>query len=307
MKFNDIYKRAFNQCLGMLASIEPGSDLGAESGWARSLGVSRTTVHALFKSLLAQGIISADGRRRIAVRRPEPSEFFPEDETRSVRNTIERRFMDMVLRREIRPGQQINNLELARQFSVSPSALREYLSEFNQCGLLKRCRNSSWVFLGFDLDFARELSDVREMFELRSALAFAELPPHDPAWQALSKLEQRHIELLADIDGSRAAFSEVDNDLHMLVNSASRNRFVERFHALSSLIFHYHYQWIKDDEKQHRVVAIQEHLAYIAALRSRDRDAIRTVVLAHLQTARLSLFASIERGELRLARVSPRR
>ncbi len=52
------------------------------------------------------------------------------------------------------------------------------------------------------------------------------------------------------------------------------NRFMMDFYDVISMIFHYHYQWNKADEKERNTVAIHEHLAYIAALRSRDARAI---------------------------------
>jgi hypothetical protein len=36
------------------------------------------------------------------------------------------------------------------------------------------------------------------------------------------------------------------------------------FYDLISMIFHYHYQWNKRDEKQRNIAAMREHLIYIA-------------------------------------------
>ena len=76
-------------------------------------------------------------------------------------------------------GQQINGLDLARQFGVSPSAVREYLNKFSHFGFLQKRQNSSWVFLGFNTDFAEELCDVRDLFELHAAnnSRFGQRPP----------------------------------------------------------------------------------------------------------------------------------
>jgi DNA-binding GntR family transcriptional regulator len=212
-----------------------------------------------------------------------------------VRTIVEKGFMDLVLYRDIRPGQQINTLDLARQFSVSASAVREYLTDFSRCGLLERRPNSSWTFRGFDVSFARELSHVRELFEVDSAVRFAELPLDDPLWQELAQIEADHITLLGNIDDEYTKFSRLDDVFHEFIMSVSSNRFMESFHDLLRMVFHYHYQWTKITEKQRNIVAIQEHLAYVAALRSRDRDAIRAAALAHLRTARRSLIESIER------------
>jgi DNA-binding GntR family transcriptional regulator len=61
-------------------------------------------------------------------------------------------------------------------------------------------------------------------------------------------------------------FSDLDSRFHRLVNTASPNRFIDGFFDLITLIFHYHYQWNKRDERQRNEIAIREHLAYIDAL-----------------------------------------
>ncbi len=76
--------------------------------------------------------------------------------------------------------------------------------------------------------------------------------------------------VLAEIDTRFRDFSDIDDRFHRLVNAAAPNRFIDDFHDIISLIFHYHYQWNKRDERNRNAVAIREHLAYIAALKSRD-------------------------------------
>lgn len=295
MRSNDRFKRAYNRYLDRLAETPPGTALDSETALARELGVSRTIVRGLMSALAEAGLVSAEGRARTLLRAPREADRFPQTETESVRASIEKRFMEMVLQHDVRPGEEINNLELARQFAASPTAVREYLSELSQTGLLDRRRDGGWVFRGFDRDFARELFDIRELFELRSAALFAELPDDHPAWARLDEIERRHHALIADIDHAYKEFSRVDADLHELVNAVSRNRFIDKFQSLRSLIFHYHYLWTKDDEKERNLVALKEHLVYIAALKSRNRARIRASALAHLRSARRSLLASIAR------------
>ncbi len=56
------------------------------------------------------------------------------------------------------------------------------------------------------------------------------------------------------------------------------------------MIFHYHYQWRKHDERQRNEVAIGEHLAYIDALVGRDIAAVDAVCRIHLASARETLI-----------------
>lgn len=297
MKTNAVFKRAFNESLLRLEGVPIGGELGSEPEWASALGVSRTTVRAVLRRLAAGGLVAASGRRKILLRAPGGADRFPEGETRSARDIVEKRFMQWILDGDCRPGQQISGLDLARQFGVSTSAIRDYLSRFSQFGLLDRRPNGGWLFKGFTRDFAEELLEVRQMFELRSAQRFLALAPGDAAWRALERIREEHVALLEEAENRFSAFSELDERFHRLVNDASRNRFIVSFYAIISMIFHYHYQWNKRDERERNTAAIREHLVYIDALLGRDRNQVAAALKAHLATARLTLLAAIENFE----------
>jgi len=294
VKTNTVFKRAHNQGLSLLGNYEIGSDIGSEPHWAQALAVSRTTIRSVLRAMAERGIILHDGRRKKLVRCPVPADHYPDLETEQLGVIVEKRFMKWILDGDCKPGQQINGLELARQFGVSTSAIRDYLNRFSQFGLLERRPSGSWAFKGFTSEFAEELFEVREMFELRSAQRFVGLPPNDSAWRALTRIKNEHLTLLQEAESRFADFSELDERFHRLINDASRNRFVVSFYDLISMIFHYHYQWNKRDEKQRNIVAIREHLAYIEALESRDRATAMEGCRAHMATARTTLMTSIE-------------
>ena len=201
--------------------------------------------------------------------------------------------MEWMLRGDLKPGSAINTLELGRQFGVSTTGVREFLNRFARFGLIERRPNARWVFKGFTEDFALELFDIRELFELRSALAFANLPRSSPLWARLAAIRTEHERLLADIDTRFHDFSDLDNRFHRLVHDASHNRFIEDFYDVIAFIFHYHYQWNKTLEKQRNRVAIGEHLDYIDALLSRDPARVELACRRHLTSARQTLLASL--------------
>ncbi|MGO8799520.1 MAG: GntR family transcriptional regulator [Roseiarcus sp.] len=294
MKTNAIFKRTYNACLDLLSTQPVGSRLGSEPTLAATFNVSRTTIRAALGRLAGHGLIRLGGREKIVRRRPVESDYYPKIETEPVSDIVEKRFMQWILRGDCRPGRQIDSLELARQFGVSTSAIREYLKGFSQFGLLERRSSGGWIVKGFTKEFALELSEVRELFELRSVQKFVELPENDAAWRSLEILNRDHLLLKEQIETRHADFSALDERLHRLINNTSRNRFVVNFYALISIIFHYHYQWSKIGEKERHGVAIDEHLAYISALKSRDTEAAMAQCRAHMRTARATLVRSIE-------------
>lgn len=276
--------------LDLVAASEKGLPLPSENALSRRLGVSRTTVRKVLNEFSERGYVEGDGRSRV-VAVPVPADaHFPKTETVSTSTQVEKRFMEWILRGDAKPGAQLNELELARQFGVGTTAIREFLNRFQRFGLLEKRPNAGWVFKGFTFDFAVELFDIREMFELRSASAFTSLAQDSPIWTELAALEREHHDLLAEIEARFHDFSDLDNRFHRLINAAAPNRFVDDFYDIITFIFHYHYQWNKRDERQRNEVAIREHLAYIAALTARDRRRIEAACRAHLGSARKTLL-----------------
>lgn len=292
MRSENLFKRQFNEFLRHVLSVGHGPALGSEREIGRTLGTSRTTVRKCLAAATESGLLSSN---RVVLRQPEPSELYTEAETTPPTLMVERAFLTWILQSDSGPGQAINALQLARQFHVSTTTIREFLQSFRHFGLMERQPGGKWVFRGMTLEFANELSDIREIFEMRSVMSFVEFDAGDPSWRELRQLRTEHLELLETIDTDYHRFSLLDERLHRLINSASSNRFVTEFYHVISLIFFYHYQWNKKDERSRNEAAVYQHLAYIDAILSRDQKRIIQTCTAHLSEARRTLLASIDR------------
>lgn len=294
MKTNALYKRTYNQCLDQFARLLPGDILQSEPKLATALGVSRTTVRAVLAQMDQIGIIAIEGRtkrlRRAAVR----ADYLDGADLEPLSDMVERKFMTWMSGPEFSPGKTINGLDLARQFGVSTSAIRDCLNKFSHFGLLERQSSGRWSALGLTVDFVAELFDMREVMELRAVERFVALAPDHAAWTALNTLSKQHTVLLDDIEIRYRDFSELDDRFHRLINSVAANRFLANIQGVMSMIFHYHYQWNKRDEKERNQVAVEEHLAYISGLQSRDIVQAQHACRLHLQTARFTLLTSLQ-------------
>lgn len=293
MKRDTVFKRAFNDALDFLSTCESREILPSEVSLARQLGVSRTTIRKVLSMLEDEGVVVArkNGRRLLKM---NPSTLrFPESDTVPMSDQVEKLFMEWMLRDNASPGTLINERELAREFGVATTGIREFLNRFEHYGLIEKRPNAGWLFKGFTTEFALELFQIREMFELRSAKAFGALPRHSPLWWQIDALRLEHQDLLNDVDSRYHDFSDLDNRFHRLINSAAPNRFIDGFYDIISLIFHYHYQWNKKDERKRNEVAIREHLAYIDALKSKNAASIEQACRTHLASAKQTLITAI--------------
>ena len=181
------------------------------------------------------GLIAWNKRAKTVLRAPKPDDFFPEEETDTLAQIIERSFMRRLLAGGAEAGMQINELELAREIGVGTTSVREFLIRFSRFGLIEKRRNSHWVLKGFTRAFALELTEIREMFELRSAAAFAALPEDSSVWADLDRLEDEHRQLAQEIATRFTAFSELDERFHRLIHRASRNRFIVDFYDVIAM------------------------------------------------------------------------
>src|SRR5690606_7702363 len=145
MKSDTVYKRAFNDALDLVGALEAGATLPSETALSRRLGVSRTTVRKVLAALAAHGLLEAGGRGwRVRATRPAPSKF-PEAETIAMVAEVVKRFMEGMLRGDARPGSAINELELARQFGVATTGIREFLNRFQRFGLIEKRPHGGWL------------------------------------------------------------------------------------------------------------------------------------------------------------------
>jgi DNA-binding GntR family transcriptional regulator len=115
------------------------------------------------------------------------------------------------------------------------------------------------------------------------------------------------VALLEEIDRRYHDFSDLDSRFHELINAANPNRFIDSFYDIITLIFHYHYQWNKRDERQRNEVAVREHLAYIEALQGRSVTMVELACRAHLASARETLLNSTSRVASTAAQSTRRR
>lgn len=284
---------AHNTLLKTLDTMEIGDALASDSALARELNVSRTVVRAALHAMKERSIIEKQDRSNVIKRKSTPEDFMEGPPVLLGIDQLEKSFLEWVLRMDVPAGTALNVTQLAKDFQVATHTLQEFLSSLSRYGIVTRRAKGGWQLEGFTNDFALELSDFRAVLEMNAIAHLVKLPPSHEVWARLDQLEAEHISLLERIDEDYHDFSSLDEAFHTCINSVVTNRFVTEFQKIISLIFHYHFQWNKSDERARNEAAIHEHLVYIEALRSRDQENAMKAARQHLATSKQTLNNSL--------------
>jgi DNA-binding GntR family transcriptional regulator len=287
------FRATFNALLRECSALKPGDLLASELALAAQFDVSRTVIRSILERLDMIGVVQWRGRQKALMRTPRPDEWLTVSASQVSPEELERQFLYWILRFDVPPGTPLNVAELARRFRVSVHGLQEFLASLSRFGLVKRRPKNGWELVGFTSDFAIELSDFRMMIELNAISQLIALPDNHRIWHKIEELEEAHRALAAAIDERFHDFSLLDERFHLAIGSVTRNRFVAEFQKVISLIFHYHYQWDKKDERERNAAAIDEHLRLIAALKSRDETSALAAARDHLRTSKQTLLSSL--------------
>lgn len=285
---------SYNAMIEFCGTLKKGQNLPSENILAEQLDVSRTLVRAVLSRLRDAGIVQWEGREKHLLRKPRKADRLDMPKQLLGIADLEDQFFDWVLRLDVPPGTTMNVRQIAREFSVAPHTLQEFLSSLSRFGIVERLPRGGWMLVGFTPDFAIELSDFRAVLELNAVSTLVTLPSDHSVWSDIEALEAEHHDLLDRIDRDYHDFSRLDERFHQTINRVVNNRFIDEFQKLISLIFHYHFQWNKSDERQRNADAIGEHLTTIEALRSRDQGRAVCAARDHLATSKQTLLQSLQ-------------
>lgn len=195
-----------------------------------------------------------------------------------------------------RPGEKINEAELASRLSVSRTPVRAALNRLERDGFVVTVPNK-----GF---YAREISPdgVRELYELRAAIERAAFVlacqrASDGEIEATIATWERHNDLAEE--GSWARIALADEAFHMALTRLSGNgQMVLALESVSSRLRFF--RRIALEVLTQRAQGYREHAAIIDALRQRDAVGGAVLVERHIT---LSSEHAVEVATRGLARI----
>ena len=286
-----------NQLIDDISSELLVSPLPSQSNLANLYNVSRTTIRYSLAYLMQIGVLQKQNNALDITRLPTSDE--KQSYIRAKRSNhnhlqrLESYFQNAVQKKQIKPGDEFSELQLAKAANVDVFTVREYLIQFSRFNLITNLNRGKWKLIEFNQHYADKLFELREMLECHALNCFMNLPKEDIRWNKMKMLLQEHRNLRDNIAENYADFSRLDYQLHTLILSAADNPFINDFIELISVIFHFHYQWDNHDLHTRNILALEEHLAILVKIISQDDLGAITELKRHLQTAKKSLMNSI--------------
>jgi DNA-binding GntR family transcriptional regulator len=198
------------------------------------------------------------------------------------------RFCSQLRRAQLLPGQFISQRELVALLDMPLGAVRELIPRLEAAGLLVAVPKRGLQIAPVDLKLIRNAFQVRAMIEREAISHFT----HAVSAEELDAVEADHLRML---ERARAAVpdaaldadaQQLDWGLHDRMVDAMGNEILSEMYRVNSL----HVRLIALDTSQiaaQRVLpAMQEHLAFIAALRQRDAAAAVSALMHHIGSSR---------------------
>ena len=291
----NLRQNVINQMLEGIAKRHIRSPLPPQAALAEMFNISRTTVRHTLQHLYERGVLEKVDETYVIVRDPSEEDGFnaltPPIDQQALQ--FEQTFFNLINQRQLMPGDTFSELQLAQQVKVSPIVVREFLLRFMRYDLLEPVKRGQWRMKKFDQKYAENLFELREMLETHALTRFLNLPSQDERWMQARDLLDRHRSMRDTIASNYRHFAALDKEMHTLILSAANNPFFNQSLEIISVIFHSHYQWDETDLKQRNIVALEEHMAILTALISRQDVEALCALHNHLGTAKTSMIRSI--------------
>jgi DNA-binding GntR family transcriptional regulator len=200
----------------------------------------------------------------------------------------------MAISYQLKPGERLNELELAAQFGVSRTPVREALTRLASEGLLMESTRG-YIRKPLDVQEMADLYEARLAIE-RECLRLAFERASEPQLQDISEFLSASMATPATASSEKLV--ELDEGFHLRIADMARNAELKRM--LISLNERLRFiRWI-DMENVGRESTQEEHSQIVKALIDRDHHRAQTILSQHIASRRERIVASITQGLARI-------
>lgn len=201
----------------------------------------------------------------------------------------------LIVGRQLSPGEQIRQEELATLLNTSRSPIREALQALHSEGIVAHHPNRGYFVTRLSADKIEQIFMVRTLLETEVL--------NDLEWPTRSQVQRlRKLNTAIAAAAERHDLSEIirlNREFHFEVFALSRfDLLIDELRRLWSLSDPYRALYLWDGAAQARTVG--EHHEILAALEKHDRDLLITLVDEHRQVSASKLLALLSEPALRV-------
>lgn len=225
------------------------------------------------------------------------------ESTRRVNSLAEQAYLRLrqdILTCILPPGHIVSERELAHQYKMSKTPIREALAQVCHDGLMQRLPGRGYMVAPITIKDVRDLFDLRLILEVAAAERAARHP--SPAQIAALK-EMSLVSYRLDDLESHILFLKANRNFHLTLAEAAENRrLVNTLEGLMiemDRLFHLGLRLRDSSEEMKR-----EHQEVVAALENRDIEGVRDAITGQIIASRERIMEAIMQGEIRPVHIS---
>ena len=212
---------------------------------------------------------------------------------RSLPQTVLGQLRRLITEGELQPGAKLNERQLCERLGVSRTPLREAIRMLAAERLVELIPNRGAIVARLTLEeIVHHFEVIADLEALSGELACTRITEAE-----LAEIQALHFEMLAcharhDLQG----YYRMNAEIHNRINAAAANPVLEKVyhqinHRLQALRFRSNFNRRKWDQ------AVAEHGEMVEALRARDGQRMREVMLRHVGNKRDVVLAELEAGK----------
>ncbi|MFN5178389.1 GntR family transcriptional regulator [Limnohabitans sp.] len=206
------------------------------------------------------------------------SESAPPIARTALHEEVTQRLREMIVELRLKPGERIQELEVARQLGVSRTPIREAIKVLTAEGLVELLPLRGAIVKSFSARDARNMLDVIALLEEHAGRCAVDADPD--RIDAIVAMHEEMVQLYAR--GERLAYFNLNQQIHQALIALADNETLSTTHAsLSKRMRGLRYRG--NSLPDHWAAALAEHNAMMEALRARDGQALAKVMGQHIR------------------------
>lgn len=202
-------------------------------------------------------------------------------------------FVQKILSGDIQVGVVVRQTELCEILEISKTPLRELLVLLRELELIEVKPRAGFKVLYPDIEFMRENMQLRVILENHAIGAFNEIVTDEWIEVQIREHEKalRDLENAGELQALNESIFELDRNFHRVIVAALENSAVSKAHEYTQIKLQIARQvHLRTPPRKTNMVAMQDHLTILAALKTHNLDDIRAALEVHFtQSARNTL------------------